>query len=97
MHAISVMSQFDEVHLFWLQWMIAVLYSYVFSLSMVAHVFFSKTAVPGHKNASRLRVIWGKVTRSHGKSGAVRAQFRKNLPPKAMGRRIRIVSFRNIW
>merc|ERR1712227_1165468 len=53
----------------------------------------NKTSVPGKSEKSNLRVIWGKVTRTHGNAGSVRAKFSKNLPPTAMGRRVRIMMY----
>ncbi|OJJ33965.1 hypothetical protein ASPWEDRAFT_113120 [Aspergillus wentii DTO 134E9] len=55
----------------------------------VAFVYRAKREVRG----SNIRVIWGKVTRTHGNSGVVRAQFRNNLPPKTLGATVRVMLY----
>ncbi|KAF9922998.1 hypothetical protein FBU30_006879 [Linnemannia zychae] len=54
----------------------------------VAFVYRAKREV----NGSKIRCIWGRITRAHGGSGAVKARFRNNLPAKSFGASVRVVS-----
>ena len=60
----------------------------------VAYVYrgHKKREAKGKRPASKIRVIWGRVTRPHGNSGVVKAKFRHNLPPKCFGATVRVVS-----
>ncbi|EGG20597.1 S60 ribosomal protein L35a [Cavenderia fasciculata] len=45
------------------------------------------------KNPKGVKIVWGKICKPHGNSGAVQARFSKNLPPKAMGAKLRVMMF----
>ena len=45
------------------------------------------------KNGSKYRVNWGRVCRSHGSNGVVRCKFARDLPPQAIGGRVRVMLY----
>ena len=55
----------------------------------LAYIYKAKT----QKKGSFYRVVWGKVTRAHGSIGTIRGKFRKNLPPAAIGSKIRVMLY----
>eukprot|EP01111_Echinosteliopsis_oligospora_P011625 TRINITY_DN387_c0_g1_i1.p1 TRINITY_DN387_c0_g1~~TRINITY_DN387_c0_g1_i1.p1 ORF type:complete len:147 (-),score=30.65 TRINITY_DN387_c0_g1_i1:64-504(-) len=54
---------------------------------------FKKTQSAVTKKKGPVRVSWGKIVSVHGGNGLVRAQFRKNLPPHAIGNRVRVMLY----
>ncbi|KAK5630007.1 hypothetical protein RRF57_005722 [Xylaria bambusicola] len=55
----------------------------------IAYVYKGQKEVRGTK----IRVIWGKVTRPHGNSGVVRAKFSTPLPTRSFGASVRIMLY----
>jgi len=55
----------------------------------IAYVYKGQKEIRGTK----IRVIWGKVTRPHGNSGVVRAKFTTPLPSKSFGASVRIMLY----
>mmetsp|Transcript_34822 Transcript_34822/g.104983 ORF Transcript_34822/g.104983 Transcript_34822/m.104983 type:complete len:109 (+) Transcript_34822:89-415(+) len=55
----------------------------------VAYVYKAKTL----KKNTKFRVVWGRITRPHGSKGSVRAKFRRNLPPQAIGGPVRVMLY----
>ncbi|KAI0796084.1 60S ribosomal protein L33-A-like protein [Abortiporus biennis] len=55
----------------------------------VAYVYRAKKEIGG----SKVRVIWGRVTRPHGNNGVVKSKFASNIPPHAFGASVRVMLF----
>jgi len=61
----------------------------------VVYIYKARRAIKGTNDvkATHYRSIWGRIARAHGSNGVVRAHFRSNLPPQAMGACIRVMLF----
>ncbi len=55
----------------------------------VAFVYKGKRAI----NGTTTRAIWGKIIRTHGATGKVRAQFKVPLPPQSFGSAVRVMLY----
>ncbi|TFL07152.1 ribosomal protein L35A [Pterulicium gracile] len=55
----------------------------------VAYVYRAKT----ERQGSKVRVIWGRITRPHGNNGVAKAKFRSNLPPRSFGASVRVMLY----
>jgi len=57
----------------------------------VIYIYRSKQKKDPVTGKGSLRVITGKITRTHGCNGMVRVNFRPNLPPQSHGQRCRVM------
>ena len=55
----------------------------------VAYIYKAENS----KQGSKLRTIWGRVSKCHGNKGVVVARFQPNLPARAMGATLRVMLY----
>jgi len=62
-------------------------------VAYVYHGYKAKRCVRWNQAPARrsnTRAMWGRITRTHGTSGMVRAKWSSNLPANSLGRRVRV-------
>eukprot|EP00483_Globobulimina_turgida_P011061 UN11082 len=57
----------------------------------VLYIYRAPTKKDPRTGKPVLRVVAGKVTGTHGNNGTVRCRFTPNLPPRAHGKRVRVM------
>jgi large subunit ribosomal protein L35Ae len=55
--------------------------------------YLGKRVVYVQKSKNGFTTIWGKIASAHGNNGLVKAKFRKNLPPRAIGGTLRVMLY----
>lgn len=57
----------------------------------VLYIYRAATKKDPRTGKLQLRVIPGKITSPHGNNGTVRVRFTPNIPPRAFGKRVRVM------
>ena len=58
-----------------------------------AQFYLGKKVASVYKKEGAELINWGVITRVHGNSGVVCAKFDRNLPPRSLGKEIRVMLF----